>query len=141
MFAEGLASQLSSAEYVVPPEATPVPDTFREPGELLALLVTVTVPVTLPAALGENSTFRTADCPAARVAPLTPLRTLKPLPLTDTWDTVKLEFPVLSSVTPIVLDCPTVSLPKFKLEVDIDSVRVAVAPVPATVTFASCVPL
>src|SRR6516164_8035438 len=139
MFAEVLATQVSATECVV--AATPVPDTFREPGELLALLVTVTVPVTLPAALGAKSTLRTAVCPAARVAPLTPLSTLKPLPLAVTCDTVRLEFPVLVRVTPSVFDCPTVSLPKFKLEADICSVRVGVPPEPLTAIDASTVPL
>jgi len=37
---------------------TPVPDTFRETGELVALLVTVIVPAALPAAFGVNTICR-----------------------------------------------------------------------------------
>ena len=37
---------------------TPVPDTFRETGELVALLVTVIVPAALPAAFGANTICR-----------------------------------------------------------------------------------
>ena len=88
MLVEALAFQLSATECCEPPPPanrlpTPVPETLKETGELLALLVTVTVPVTLPEALGAKSTCRTAVCPAAMVAPPTPLRTLKPLPLAD----------------------------------------------------------
>ena len=120
---------------------TPVPDTLIEAGELLALLVTVTVPVKFPAVLGANSIWRIAVCPAAMVVPLTPLSTLKPVPLADASDTVTLEFPALTRVAPSVLDPPTASLPKFKTEFEISNVRVGVPPVPLTAILTSAAPL
>jgi len=75
------------------------------------------------------------------VAPLTPPRTLKPLPLADACDTVTLEFPALTRFTPSVLDPPTVSLPKFKTEVEASKEREVFSPVPFTLMNASVVPL
>jgi hypothetical protein len=53
-----------------------------ELGELLALLVMVTPPLTLPVVFGANTTLNSAVCPAAMVVPATPLATLKPVPTT-----------------------------------------------------------
>jgi hypothetical protein len=99
-------------------------------GELLALLVMVTFPVTLPVVLGANTTPSSAVCPAAIVAPATPLFTANPVPLTETPEIVMLDVPVFLTATPSVLVPPTVSLPKFRLEVDSESVFVDVVPVP-----------
>ena len=51
-------------------------------GELPALLVMVTAPVTLPAAVGANDTEKEVDCPAARVTGSERPLTVKPLPVT-----------------------------------------------------------
>src|SRR5215469_2358468 len=109
---------------------TPMPKVVTEFGLLFALLLTVTLPVTLPVACGANITFMVADWPAAMVAPPMPLATLKPLPLTKTPDTVTLELPVFLMLTPSVLDFPTTSLPKLRLEVERKSVRVVELPLP-----------
>jgi hypothetical protein len=123
-----LALQLNAAECTVP--LTPVPAVVTEFGELVALLVMVTRPVTLPVALGANTTLICAVCPAAMVVPVTPLMTLKPVPVTAICDTVTLEFPVFFTPTPSVLVPPTVSFPKFRFDVDNESVFVAEPPVP-----------
>jgi hypothetical protein len=109
---------------------TPVPDTATEFGELVALLTTVTVPLALPVTLGANTTFRFAVCPAESVVPLIPLVTLNPEPLTLICEMVKLEFPVFFAATSSGIDPPRISLPKFKLVVASEIVRVAVVPVP-----------
>jgi hypothetical protein len=109
---------------------TPVPVTATEFGELVALLTSVTTPLTLPATLGANTTFNSAVCPAAIVLPLTPLVTLNPVPATLICEMVRLEFPVFFTATCSGLVPPTISLPKFKLDVNNEMVRVAVVPLP-----------
>ena len=49
-------------------EATPVPLSETFSGELVALLVTVTVPAKVPAVAGAKLTPKEADCPADRVS-------------------------------------------------------------------------
>ncbi len=109
---------------------TPVPDTATEFGELVALLTSVTVPLALPVTLGANTTFRFAVCPAEIVVPLIPLVTLNPDPVTLICEMVRLEFPVFFTATSSGVDPPRISLPKFRLIVASEIVRVALAPVP-----------
>src|SRR5579863_2987809 len=71
MLALPLGAQFSVTECPVP--LTPAPSTVIVLGEALALLEIVTFPVTLPATFGANVTFNSAVCPAAMVAPATPL--------------------------------------------------------------------
>jgi hypothetical protein len=94
---------------------TPVPERETVAGELVALLATEMLPVTLPEAVGSKLAFKEADCPGARVVPeATPLA-LKLAPETVTPEIVTLEFPLLVSVTARVLPEPTFTFPKFKL--------------------------
>ena len=109
---------------------TPVPDTATEFGEFVALLISVTVPLTLPVVLGANTTLRFAVCPAEIVVPLMPLVTLNPEPVTLICEMIRLEFPVFFTATSSGIDPPRISLPKFKLVVASEIVRVAVVPVP-----------
>ncbi len=109
---------------------TPVPVTATEFGEFVALLTSETAPLTLPVAFGANTTFISAVCPAASVVPATPLVTLNPVPLTLIAEIVRLEFPVFFTATCSGLDPPTTSLPKFRLVVPSEMVRVELAPVP-----------
>ena len=99
-------------------------------GELVALLVIVIFPLTLPVTCGAKTAFNWALWPAAMVAPATPPVALNPAPLTLTCETVKLELPVFFTVTVCVVVPPTTSFPKFKLLDERESVRVALAPVP-----------
>jgi hypothetical protein len=53
---------------------TPLPDKVIDAGEFEALLVTVTLPVTLPVAAGAKITFKVAAYPGVRMSPVgTPL--------------------------------------------------------------------
>jgi hypothetical protein len=123
-----LAAQFNATECAV--LLTAVPDTASEFGEFVALLTRDTVPLTLPVTLGANTTFNSAVCPAAIVVPVIPLVTLNPVAATLISEIVKLEFPVFFTATCNVLDPPTTSLPKFRLVVPSEIVRVALAPVP-----------
>ena len=123
-----LADHVSVTEWLV--LLTPLPETAIELGEFVALLAMLMFPVTLPVTCGANSTFNIADWPAAMVAPAKPLLTLNPLPLTLIEDTVTLELPLFVTVTPTVLITFSSSLPKFRLLLDSDRLRVVVLPVP-----------
>jgi len=74
MFELLLAPQLNATECAV--LLTPVPATLTLLGEFVALLEMLTVPLTLPVAFGANTTFNSAVCPAAMVAPANPLLVL-----------------------------------------------------------------
>lgn len=108
----------------------PVPATNTEFGELVALLIIVTVPVTLPVTVGAKTTFISAVCPAAIVAPTKPPLIPNPVPVIPTCEMVRLEFPVFFTATPRGIEPPTTSFPKFRLDVDSEMVRVALPPVP-----------
>jgi hypothetical protein len=79
--------------------ATPVPESEMESGELVALLATETLPVTLPAAAGANVAVKAAVCPGPRMSPEETPLALKPEPDTVTFEIVTLEFPAFVSVT------------------------------------------
>jgi hypothetical protein len=101
-------------------------------GELVALLVIVTLPVELPVDVGVRLTDNTADCPAIRtVVGATPLA-LYPAPETVTCDTVTLEFPTFVKVTFCKLVLPTATLPKLTLEGVAVKTRAADVPVPVS---------
>ena len=93
---------------------TPIPDREMLAGELVALLLTVILPVAGPLADGANAEVSAVVCPGASVMPLAPV-TLKPAPATITCAIVALEFPALVIVMFWVLLLDTFTLPKFKL--------------------------
>jgi hypothetical protein len=96
-------------------DCTPVPVMEIVAGELVALLATVTPPVTLPVDAGAKVTFKAADCPGARTVPEDTLLVLKPAPVALTLEMLTLAEPEFFSVTPSVL-LPLVSMfPKLKL--------------------------
>jgi hypothetical protein len=103
------------ATHVLKFDCTPVPLTEIVAGELVALLVTVTVPVTPPVDVGAKVTFKAADCPAARTVLEETLLVLTPAAEALTPEIVMLELPVFLSVTPRVLVEPVSMLPKLKL--------------------------
>src|SRR5262245_12717922 len=103
----------------------PAPETAIAGAAFVALLTTVTVELKDPVAFGANTMCMVVLCPAAKLAPLTPLVTLyadEPVILTPEMVTV--EFPLLVKVTASVVLSPTVSLPKFRLDVEGTSVCV-----------------
>jgi hypothetical protein len=84
-------------------------------GEFVALLVTVTLPVTLPEAAGANVTFKVADCPGINVVPEETPLALKPAPEMLIFETATLEFPELVSFTGRMLLALVFTFPKLKL--------------------------
>ena len=111
---------------------TPDPDRAITVGELLALLITFALPVTLPELVGVKTTLKVVVCPVARsnggVKPLE----LKPAPETLIWEMVTLELPVLLSVTVCVPLLPRFRFPKSKLVELAVSCNVAATPVALT---------
>ncbi len=83
-----------------------------ESGELVALLATEMLPVTLPAAAGVKVAVKVAVCPGFSITPETPAA-LKPAPETVTLEIVTMEFPALVSVTGNVPVFGMVTLPKL----------------------------
>src|ERR1700731_3669343 len=77
---------------------TPMPDSVIVVVEFAALLVTTTLPVTLPAAAGANVTFAVAVCPGVNASPAEGLLALKPAPETVIFEIVTVELPVFVSV-------------------------------------------
>src|ERR1700704_6000698 len=94
--------------------ARPIPDKEMLDGELVALLLTVILPVAAPFAEGANVEVSVVVCPGASVRPLAPV-VLNPAPATITCAIVTLEFPALVIVMFWLLLLDTFTLPKFKL--------------------------
>jgi hypothetical protein len=115
---------------------TPVPVRVIVAGEFVALLAIVTLPARAPAAAGEYVTSNVAVCPGVRIRPAETPLAVKPAPVRLTLEMVRLELPVLESVTSRVLLAPVDTFPKVRL-VGLALRRVAAATaVPLTVTFA-----
>jgi len=93
-----------------------VPENEIVSGEFEALLVIVTLPVTLPEAAGANITFIVTDAPGLRMSPVEIPFTLKPAPEIVTLEMETLEPPVFVSVTDCVLLLLTFTFPKLRLE-------------------------
>src|SRR5580658_4336655 len=80
-----------------------------------ALLATVTLPVTVPAADGPKVTDNVVVCPAARIVPAgTPLA-LNPAPAMLTLEISTVEVPALVRTVCRVLLLPTFTLLKFRV--------------------------
>ena len=84
--------------------------------EFEAVLVTLTVPLTLPIAAGAKVAFKIAVCPGVKISPVDMPLVLKPGPEILTLETIMLELPVLLNVTARVLLLPTLTLLKFKVD-------------------------
>lgn len=119
------------------PACTPVPLKLIVNGDPLALLVTVTVPVALPTAVGVNFAVKLRVWEAATVAGvLTPVK-LNPVPLTAMLETVAAAFPVFVRVICWVALLLVETLPKFTLAgLALNCPTAVDDPVPAKVTTA-----
>jgi hypothetical protein len=95
--------------------ATPVPLKEIASGEVGALLTSVTVPVTLPAALGPKTALNVVDWPAAMFTGAVIPEVLKPAPATVTEEIVTVALPPFVSVTVCELLVPVVTLPNDAL--------------------------
>ena len=114
--------------------AAPDPESEMAKGELVALLVTVTLPERLPVMVGANVTLKEVDCPAARVTGSAKPVALNPAPLMLICETDTLELPVFARVTVCVPLAPVVMLPKLSDEGDAVSWVMGETPVPASGT-------
>jgi hypothetical protein len=111
--AGGLASQVSVTECAT--GWTPVPDRETVAGELVALLVTVAVPVRIPVAAGVKVTFSIAVCPGVKICPVETPLAVYPAPEILTLEMVTFEFPALVIVAPRTLLPPRLTFPKLRL--------------------------
>ena len=103
-------------------------------GELLAVLVMVTLPERLPVVAGSNVTLNVVDCPAASVSGTVNPAALNPVPLSLICETVTLELPVLVTVTLCVVLVPVAMLPKLNDTGLAVSCKACATPVPASAT-------
>ena len=94
---------------------TPAPERPSVTDGLEALLVTVTLPVALPADAGAKTTFSETLCPGARVCPAGPPLTLKPGPEMLTFVMLALAVPLFESVAARALLPGMVTLPRLRL--------------------------
>ena len=102
---------------------------------MLALLVTVTLPVALPPAVGANTTFRVAVVPAFSVNGAVIPFSLNPAPLAAMLEIWTAAVPVLFNITCCVALAPVLTVPKLTVAgFACNCPNVAVEPVPARVT-------
>ena len=120
---------------MVNPGCATVPLSEIVSGELVALLVTVTLPDALPPVVGANTTFRVAVAVAFSVNGVVIPFTLKPAPLAAMLEIWTAAVPVLFNMICCVALPPVLTVPKLK-EVGLacNCPNVAVDPVPARVT-------
>lgn len=126
---ELLAAQLRLTEWAA--AATPAPVTRIANGELVALLVTATLPLTLPALVGANRTVTDVDWPGFSVVLTAPLADT-PVPLNERPEIVTFEFPVSVKVMVAEELLPTVTFPKFSVVALAEITREPDTPVPVT---------
>ena len=101
-------------------------------GFVVALLLIVTLPVTLPEVVGLNPTVKLDVCAAASVSGSEIPLSLKPVPLTVAAEIVTLVPPVFFSCTDCELVVPFATVPKLTLDGMVATVPTAVTPVPLT---------
>jgi len=117
---------------------TPAPESAMVAGELVAVLTTVRLPVTLPTAVGAKLTLSDRLLPAARETdPDKPL-TANSLPEIAADETVTAPVPVFVTVTDCEAELPTSVFAKLRLLVLLESKYVGAGaadfPVPLTGT-------
>ena len=95
------------------PACTPVPFTGIVRGDPLASLVTVTLPVALPAAVGANTMFNVAVDEGFKVAGVVMPFTVKPVPVAAIFEICTAALPVFVRTTCCVELEPVATLPKL----------------------------
>jgi hypothetical protein len=100
---------------IVSPACVPVPLRAIDSGEPVPVLVTVTAPVTAPAAVGANFTARVAVCDGVNVAGVVTPLTLNPVPLAVTLEICTEAFPVFVRTMLCELLLPLATAPKLKV--------------------------
>ena len=117
------------------PGCTPVPVTGTVNGELLALLVTVTLPDALPAVVGANTTLRIALAAAFTIMGVVIPFTANPVPVAAMFVIWTATVPVLVNVMCCVVLLPVLTLPKLtEVGLACNCPNGAVDPVPANAT-------
>lgn len=129
-----LAVHVRVAEWTV--ASTPVPASAIVLGEPLAVLLTVTEPVALPAALGLKITPKVILCPAVRVTGVPAPLSVNPAPLSVIWEMDTLVLPEFVTVTLCVDDDPVFTFPKPRFVLLNVSTCVDATPVPLMATTA-----
>src|SRR5215475_5696798 len=99
-------------------------------GEPVALLVTVTLPVTLPAVVGANFTVSVAEAVGLRTKGAVIPVAVTPAPLNAICEICTLLLPVLVMVTFCVAEEPVFTLPKLTVLVLNVRICVVATPVP-----------
>jgi hypothetical protein len=94
------------------------------------LLVTVTDPLSFPAAVGLKMTLNVRLCVAVSVTGVPAPLKLNPVPLAVIAEMVTSEFPVLVTVTVLVEDDPVFTVPKPRLVLLNEIVCVELSPLP-----------
>lgn len=113
------------------PDVTAVPVTAILRLEFAAVDASVMPPLTVPAELGANATWKTELWPGPRVRGNVSPLTVRPAPTTPAWVMVALVPPELLKVTGWLCVLPTVTFPKLMLAGFAPSCP-AVVPSPAT---------
>jgi hypothetical protein len=123
---EELAVHLRVTEWAT--LATPAPPTVIVVGEFAALLVSLTLPLSVSVFVGAKVTSKVAVWPGAIVAPFTPPLVLISVAETPIPETVMLELPVFSIFTGNVSVFPMATLPKLRVAGTVEIVRAALTP-------------
>jgi hypothetical protein len=95
---------------------TPEPDREITATGLEASLITLTLPVTFPLAVGAKVTSNVLVCPGVWMRPAEAPLTLKPGPEMLIFEKVTSELPEAASVTARVVLLPTATFPNFKFD-------------------------
>jgi len=116
-------------------DCAPVPVREMVSGELVALLVTVTLPDALPAAVGANTALTVAVAAAFKVKGTVIPFTLNPVPLAAMLEIWTAAVPVLLKMMGLVALLPVLTLPKLtEAGFACNCPNVALDPVPAKAT-------
>ena len=107
--------KLKVAGETLKPACAPVPDKLIVSGDPGASLVTLIVPVALPAAVGANLTLSVTVCEAFKVAGVVTPVTLYPVPVATTLEMCTAALPEFVSVMFCEVLLPVATLPKFRL--------------------------
>jgi hypothetical protein len=115
------------------PGARPFPESATVMLALVALLVTVTVPVAAPLAAGENVTLTLMLLPASTEKGTAGTElSVKPVPEMATFETLTLFVVPLTRLTAVDLLLPTATLPRSRLAGEADRVPGLVPPPPGS---------
>jgi hypothetical protein len=113
---------------------TPVPESVIVAGEPVALLVMVTVPLSLPATVGLKIALKVSFCEGVSVIGVLAPLSEYPVPATAIWEICTFALPVFVTDTVCVEFVPVLTFPKLREVALSDRVWVATTPVPVNVT-------